>query len=177
MKALNKFLVVALAATVMASANVVGFSQNPTINGGNGNQTRPRLASKNPEPAQIGAPTAKSAAVVEGDAPGNDQQPAKGSDPKNLETILLADPSEPKDAIVGPATPVGSLPADGSADITNGGQANRHEQASEEAAIVPYYNNFFNTYRLGPEDVVSVNVFGQDRYSRSGIIIPPSDRI
>jgi polysaccharide export outer membrane protein len=56
-------------------------------------------------------------------------------------------------------------------------QANRHEQASEEAAIVPYYNNFFNTYRLGPEDVISVSVFGQDRYSRSGIIVPPSGRI
>jgi polysaccharide export outer membrane protein len=56
-------------------------------------------------------------------------------------------------------------------------QANRHEQLSEEAAVVPYYNNFFNTYRLGPEDVISVNVFGQDRYSRSGITIPPSGRI
>jgi polysaccharide biosynthesis/export protein len=56
-------------------------------------------------------------------------------------------------------------------------QGNRHEQASEEAAIVPYYNNFFNTYRLGPEDIISVSVFGQDRYSRSGIIVPPSGRV
>jgi protein involved in polysaccharide export with SLBB domain len=56
-------------------------------------------------------------------------------------------------------------------------QANRQEQQSEENAVVPYYNNFFNTYRLGPEDVISVTVFGQDRYSRSGIIIPPSGRI
>jgi protein involved in polysaccharide export with SLBB domain len=51
------------------------------------------------------------------------------------------------------------------------------EQISEEAAVVPYYNNFFNTYRLGPEDVISVVVFNQDRYSRSGIIIPPSGRV
>jgi polysaccharide export outer membrane protein len=56
-------------------------------------------------------------------------------------------------------------------------QANRQEQMSEENDVVPYYNNFFNTYRLGPEDVISVSVFGQDRYSRSGIIIPPSGRI
>ena len=56
-------------------------------------------------------------------------------------------------------------------------QANRQEQLSEEAAVVPYYNNFFNTYRLGPEDVISVSVFGQDRYSRGGITIPPSGRI
>jgi polysaccharide export outer membrane protein len=56
-------------------------------------------------------------------------------------------------------------------------QANRQEQMSEENDVVPVYNNFFNTYRLGPEDVISVNVFGQDRYSRGGIIIPPSGRI
>ena len=56
-------------------------------------------------------------------------------------------------------------------------QANRQEQMSEENDVVPYYNNFFNTYRLGPEDVISVSVFGQERYSRSGIIIPPSGRI
>jgi protein involved in polysaccharide export with SLBB domain len=48
---------------------------------------------------------------------------------------------------------------------------------SEEAAVVPYYNNFFSTYRLGPEDVISVSVFNQDRYSRAGIIIPPSGRV
>jgi polysaccharide export outer membrane protein len=68
---------------------------------------------------------------------------------------------------------VSKMPADVPADTT----ANRHEQPSEEADIVPYYNNFFNTYRLGPEDIVSVSVFGQDRYSRSGITIPPSGRI
>ncbi|MBA2525881.1 MAG: polysaccharide export protein [Pyrinomonadaceae bacterium] len=62
-------------------------------------------------------------------------------------------------------------------DVPAETQANRHEQLSEEAAVVPFYNNFFNTYRLGPEDVISVNVFGQDRYSRGGITIPPSGRI
>lgn len=62
-------------------------------------------------------------------------------------------------------------------DVPAETQANRHEQLSEESAVVPYYNNFFNTYRLGPEDVISVIVFGQERYSRAGIIIPPSGRI
>ncbi|HZI87438.1 MAG TPA: polysaccharide biosynthesis/export family protein [Pyrinomonadaceae bacterium] len=62
-------------------------------------------------------------------------------------------------------------------DVPSETQANRHEQLSEEAAVVPYYNNFFNTYRLGPEDVISVTVFGQERYSRAGITIPPSGRI
>jgi protein involved in polysaccharide export with SLBB domain len=62
-------------------------------------------------------------------------------------------------------------------DVPQETEANRQEQLSEEAAVVPYYNNFFTTYRLGPEDVISVSVFNQDRYSRSGIIVPPSGRI
>src|SRR6266850_4717643 len=62
-------------------------------------------------------------------------------------------------------------------DVPQDTVANRQEQISEEAAVVPYYNNFFNTYRLGPEDIISVQVFGQERYSRAGIIIPPSGRI
>jgi len=64
------------------------------------------------------------------------------------------------------------------ADVPAETQANRQEQLSEEeSAIVPYYNNFFNSYRLGPEDVISINVFGQDRYSRAGVTIPPSGRV
>ena len=55
--------------------------------------------------------------------------------------------------------------------------ANRQEQLAEEAAINPYYNNFFNSYRLGPEDVISVDVFNQERYSRKDITVPPSGRI
>jgi protein involved in polysaccharide export with SLBB domain len=56
-------------------------------------------------------------------------------------------------------------------------QTNRTDQASDEAAIVQNYNNFFTTYQLGPEDVISVTVFGQDRYSKAGIKIPPSGRV
>src|SRR5258706_7692168 len=56
-------------------------------------------------------------------------------------------------------------------------QTNRADQATDEAAIVQNYNNFFTTYQLGPEDVISVTVFGQDRYSKGGIKIPPSGRI
>jgi protein involved in polysaccharide export with SLBB domain len=49
-------------------------------------------------------------------------------------------------------------------EVTADAQTNRRDQAAEEEAIVPYYNNFFTTYRLGPEDVISVK-------------IPPSGRI
>src|SRR5262249_305173 len=62
-------------------------------------------------------------------------------------------------------------------DIPDETQANPQEKMSEEAAVEPYYNNFFSTYRLGPEDIISVSVFNQDRYSRSGIVIPPSGRV
>jgi polysaccharide biosynthesis/export protein len=75
-----------------------------------------------------------------------------------------------------PAAPVAEKPTAPS-DIPADMQAKRQELDSEENAVVPYYNNFFTTYRLGPEDVISVSVFGQDRYSRSGITIPPSGRI
>jgi polysaccharide export outer membrane protein len=67
-----------------------------------------------------------------------------------------------------------TLPEDVSAEV----MAGRRESSSEaEAAVLPYYNNFLTTYRLGPEDVISVSVFNQDRYSRSGITVPPDGRI
>jgi len=63
------------------------------------------------------------------------------------------------------------LPADVPPEVVAG----RRESNSEaEAAVVPYYNNFLTTYRLGPEDVISISVFNQDRYSRPGIVVPPN---
>jgi polysaccharide export outer membrane protein len=68
--------------------------------------------------------------------------------------------------------------APSTAEVSPQMQTGRREQLSEEeAAILPYYNNYLTTYRLGPEDVISVTVFGQDRYSKSGIVIPPNGRI
>ena len=62
-------------------------------------------------------------------------------------------------------------------EVTADGKTNRVDEDSEAQAIVPYYNNFFTNYRLGPDDVISVNVFQQEKYSRQGIRIPPSGRI
>lgn len=53
----------------------------------------------------------------------------------------------------------------------------REDQSEEEAAILPYINNFFATTRLGPEDVISVDVFDQPSYSRSNLTVPPHGRI
>ena len=62
--------------------------------------------------------------------------------------------------------------------VPEGVLANRRERIDEDAAAeIPYYNNFLTTYRLGPDDVISVSVFGLDKYSRSGIVIPPDGRI
>jgi len=62
-------------------------------------------------------------------------------------------------------------------EVTADAPVNRMEASSDEEAVVQQYNNFFTTYRLGPEDVISVNVFAQERYSKQGISIPPSGRI
>lgn len=62
--------------------------------------------------------------------------------------------------------------------VAGEGAANRRELDAEDAsAVLPYYNNFLSKYRLGPEDVISITVFGLDRYSRSGVTVPPDGRI
>ena len=63
-------------------------------------------------------------------------------------------------------------------DVPDEVVANRQQQMTEEEAMInPIYNSFFNNYRIGPEDVISVEVFNQDKYSRKGITVPPSGRI
>jgi len=110
--------------------------------------------------------------VVSGQDPRDPPVKADGQDPASKKRPRTTEkPATPQPTVEpGQAKPTPS-------DVSQDTQANRQEQVSEEAAIVQTYNNFFNTYRLGPEDVISVTVFGQDRYSRSGIIIPPSGRI
>lgn len=55
----------------------------------------------------------------------------------------------------------------------------RNEGATEaEAAIIPYYNNYLKEYRLGPQDVISIEVFGQcPDYCKTGINVPPTAKI
>jgi polysaccharide biosynthesis/export protein len=167
MKTVNKFLLALMAATFIISSNAAAIAQTPPADG---TKTRQRFATKVSAPNEMSSedPSAKPEKPIKNDTGTNDQTSADDSGVKNLDNVLLSD------------SPASKKNVDGSAaatDVPDETQANRHEQVSEEAAVVPYYNNFFNTYRLGPEDVVSVNVFGQDRYSRSGIIIPPSGRI
>jgi polysaccharide biosynthesis/export protein len=161
MKTIYKFLSLLIVAAVMASSGTVTLAQTADV----ASKTRQRLVAKSADPEKTNgqevAPPKQEKTVK------NEVDPKDGaqdSTAKTPESVPPAAPAETKTA----ATPT---------DVPDDAQANRHEQASEEAAVVPYYNNFFTTYRLGPEDVISVSVFGQDRYSRAGIVIPPSGRI
>ena len=49
--------------------------------------------------------------------------------------------------------------------------------SDEEAELLPYYNNYLREYHLGPEDVITVEVFGEPKYSKTGLVIPPTARI
>ncbi|MEO7658161.1 MAG: polysaccharide biosynthesis/export family protein [Pyrinomonadaceae bacterium] len=65
------------------------------------------------------------------------------------------------------------LPASASVEDKN---AAADEPADDE--ILPYYNNYLKEYRLGPSDMISVEVFGQcPDYCKTGITVPPNARI
>jgi polysaccharide export outer membrane protein len=163
---------------LLVSATVSGFAQTPAVASNTPDtattKTRQRFATKTSEDK---TPEANNSDATK-------RQGKRGSSPDETkpQTDSATKPTNSLDDVLVSDTPANTAAsvnksADKPTDLPADTQANRHEQASEEAAVVPYYNNFFNTYRLGPEDVVSVSVFGQDRYSRSGIIIPPSGRI
>jgi polysaccharide biosynthesis/export protein len=80
-------------------------------------------------------------------------------------------------AAVSPETKTETTPTPTPAAVQDDGK--RQESSSEEeAAILPYYNNYLKDYRLGPEDVISVEVFGQcPNYCKTGITIPPTAKI
>jgi polysaccharide biosynthesis/export protein len=99
------------------------------------------------------------AAAQEKKKKGDGQKPAPGK-VRAEERLESDDPS--------------AVPSDVPAEVL----ANRQEQLGEEAdSLVPYYNNFLTSYRLGPEDVISINVFDLPRYSKPNITVPPDGRI
>jgi polysaccharide biosynthesis/export protein len=50
------------------------------------------------------------------------------------------------------------------------------KQADDE--ILPYYNNYLKEYRLGPSDIITVEVFGQcPEYCVLGKTVPPNARL
>jgi protein involved in polysaccharide export with SLBB domain len=101
-------------------------------------------------------------------------QPTKNEKGKQTRQRTTQTPAQKPTERMEPDDP--SAPA--RSDVPAETQAARHEGvAEEEAGVVPYYNNFLSTYRLGPEDVISINVFGSpylERYSKQNITIPPN---
>jgi polysaccharide export outer membrane protein len=171
MKLLTQTFVLATALLLTAGT----FAQSPTPSTSPSNVTRQRKATT--EVAPQTAPEVK---------PNNDpavtSDAAVDKDKSKTAAPSTAGPfSEPTPATVAPVTQKDDKTkvkdASKLTEVTADGQTNRRDQQSEEEAIVPYYNNFFTTYRLGPEDVISVTVFGQDRYSKGNIKIPPSGRV
>ncbi len=167
MKLLTQTIALTMALTITAGA----FAQSPTSPTSATRQRKATNGDAPQTPAEVKPntdPAVNNGAVV-------DQDKSK--------TATADGPfSEPTRATVAPLAAKGDKTKGNDtskplAEVTADGQTNRRDQASEEEAIVPYYNNFFTTYRLGPEDVISVTVFGQDRYSKIGITIPPSGRI
>lgn len=104
------------------------------------------------------------------------QDPATADKPKSESAAKDSDKvgEKPSDT---PADKATDSSKDKSGPFTADAPVTRADQSSDEAAIVQNYNNFFTTYQLGPEDIISVTVFGQDRYSKGGIKIPPSGRV
>ena len=158
MKLINKISIFSVMALMITAPTAGVMAQTPDSVT---QKTRQRLASKSTEQQKASTESSAKTAPAETDT-------VRGTGKKGTEITEEPTATTNGDDVV-PSKSGSDLPADT--------QANRHEQPSEEADIVPYYNNFFNTYRLGPEDIISVSVFGQDRYSRSGITIPPSGRI
>lgn len=66
---------------------------------------------------------------------------------------------------------LGGIPVSGVGTLQN-------DDSPEAQAIVPVYTNYLSEYRLGPNDVISVEVFGQcPDYCKTGITVPPTARI
>ncbi len=180
MKLVKKSLV-ALSLALVVSSTGGAFAQSPqSAPAVDVSRTRQRLVTKNPEPQPSDASRVLDTDTLAETGAGKTPKAKKGDPPVSVRSVEAGETVRPRTSgyaqqkpAVETGSPLSTLPT----DVSDSGPVNRHEQASEEAAIVPYYNNFFNTYRLGPEDIISVNVFGQDRYSRSAITVPPSGRI
>ncbi|MBA2620957.1 MAG: polysaccharide export protein [Acidobacteria bacterium] len=100
--------------------------------------------------------------------------------PKKRERITSVKTEQP--VAVAETTATATLKADTQtapdAKKTDDKSLRRGTMSEEEAAIIPYYNNYLEEYRLGPQDVISVEVFGQcPDYCKSGITVPPTARI
>ena len=88
--------------------------------------------------------------------------------PSETKTDVTETKTEPTEPLAPTATPTPVVSDDKTVD----------PKTEESATILPYYNNYLKEYRLGPNDVITVEVFGQcPDYCKSGITVPPTARI
>lgn len=149
MKILNFALTfIALASMITGAAEIAVQAAGPQT----GNQEATTAAKTAPQASQASPVPSQTS------QPGQKPNQAKSGN----QASSSGDRLEPDDTAVTPS------------DVPAETIRNRRESISEErASVLPYYNNFMRSYTLGPEDVISVSVFNQDRYSKTGIVIPP----
>jgi polysaccharide export outer membrane protein len=157
---INGFLKPLALATVLAASSAVGLAQQTT--------------EQPPQPPQQQGEKEKSSGTTT-EISGQDAKDKKDKDAQKKDADKTDAKPAPKTSAPAAGQTAKPAPASGvPAEV----QAGRNEQLSEEeAAIVPYYNNYLKDYRLGPEDVISIEVFNQPRYSKAGITVPPDGRI
>jgi polysaccharide export outer membrane protein len=103
--------------------------------------------------------------------PGLAQPSLKGS-------TKTSDPAASTAATAGPV--VSATPETGAkSDPGKDDKTANPEQSQDEAYVTSMYtNSIMNDYKLGPEDVISVEVFGQcPNYCKMNVIVPPTGRI
>ncbi len=88
--------------------------------------------------------------------------------------VKQAKPEEPAKETAAPA-PVATGEEKNKAATTP--TINSARSAEVEAQELLYLKNYIEEYRLGPEDVISVEVFGLPQYSIPSLIIPPDGKI
>ena len=96
---------------------------------------------------------------------------AQTENPKTRERTVdeQAETTEAVKPVPQPTTPVVETPKNDPV---------KDDEAINEEEVVTYYNNYLKEYRLGPNDVISVEVFGQcPDYCKVGITVPPTARI
>lgn len=99
---------------------------------------------------------------------------AQTENPKTRERTVLAEtdakpvPSDSVKPVAQPTVP----PVDPKSEPA------KDDEVISEDQVVAYYSNYLKEYRLGPNDVISVEVFGQcPDYCKVGITVPPTARV
>ncbi len=96
---------------------------------------------------------------------------------KNQKNVKSAAPSA-EDEVKKLDAPESVEPSAEQPDKKDEASRRQEESSEDESAIIPYYNNYLKEYRLGPQDVISIEVFGQcPDYCKTAINIPPTAKI